>query len=212
MTTINAIYKNKPQQERSETKAKNVLAAAGELFCEKGYRATTIRMIADRSKVSIGSLYHIFPDKTAIARSISQQYSHDALELFADFGNDVKSLDDLKGAISQFVRGAAKLQQTHPGYYAISRSNNPSLQDDVTRPMRKPLLSMFIEKISVGFEIKNGRDELRRVLDIAIETTRHFLNLASSQSRPMSENQQNELEAMLTAYIVSRFEEILAKQ
>lgn len=43
-----------------------MLRVATELFAEKGYEAVTIREIADRSNVTLSSLYHYFGDKRSL--------------------------------------------------------------------------------------------------------------------------------------------------
>src|SRR5437588_4355746 len=43
---------------------------AGELFAEKGYRATTVREIADEAGILSGSLYHHFDSKESIVDEI----------------------------------------------------------------------------------------------------------------------------------------------
>jgi AcrR family transcriptional regulator len=48
---------------RGQASRAAILSAALELFQEKGYEATTMRSIADRVGVSLGSSYHYFPTK-----------------------------------------------------------------------------------------------------------------------------------------------------
>jgi len=52
-----------------------VLDAGLHLFSHHGYRATTVRDIADRAGVSTGNLYHHFPDKEAIFRALLDEYT-----------------------------------------------------------------------------------------------------------------------------------------
>jgi AcrR family transcriptional regulator len=49
---------------RGELTRAGIFAAALELFRERGYEATTMRAIADRAGVSLGSSYHYFPTKS----------------------------------------------------------------------------------------------------------------------------------------------------
>ena len=51
-----------------------VLDAALRLFSTQGFGATTVRDIADRAGVSTGNLYHHFPDKEAIFRTLLDEY------------------------------------------------------------------------------------------------------------------------------------------
>ena len=62
------------QHERSERSRSQILAAALGLFSRQGYRGTSIREIADAAGISTGSLYHQFPDKESIFRSLLDQY------------------------------------------------------------------------------------------------------------------------------------------
>jgi AcrR family transcriptional regulator len=51
-----------------------VLDAALKLFSHHGYGATSVRMIADEAGVSIGSVYHHFPDKESLFRFLLDEY------------------------------------------------------------------------------------------------------------------------------------------
>jgi AcrR family transcriptional regulator len=63
------------REERSERSRRNVLDAALKLFSHRGYRATTVRDIADEAKVSTGNVYHHFPDKETIFRTLLDEFS-----------------------------------------------------------------------------------------------------------------------------------------
>jgi TetR/AcrR family transcriptional regulator, acrAB operon repressor len=62
------------RQARSEQSRRQVLDAALQLFSHRGYRATTVREIADEADVSTGNLYHHFPDKEAIFRTLIDEF------------------------------------------------------------------------------------------------------------------------------------------
>jgi AcrR family transcriptional regulator len=51
-----------------------VLDAALKLFSRHGYGATSVRQIAEEAGVSVGAVYHHFPDKEAIFRSLIDEY------------------------------------------------------------------------------------------------------------------------------------------
>jgi AcrR family transcriptional regulator len=54
------------QEERSQRSRAQVLDAALALFSHQGYRATSMREIAEKAGVSTGNVYHHFKDKEAI--------------------------------------------------------------------------------------------------------------------------------------------------
>jgi AcrR family transcriptional regulator len=62
------------REEKSERSRRAVLDAALHLFAPQGYRATTMREIAERAGVSTGNVYHHFPDKERIFRELIDEY------------------------------------------------------------------------------------------------------------------------------------------
>lgn len=64
------------QLERSERSRKDILDAALELFSRRGYGATSVNDIAEKAGVSKGNVYHHFPDKESIFRSLIDRYFH----------------------------------------------------------------------------------------------------------------------------------------
>lgn len=62
------------QTERSERSRAHILDAALALFSHRGYRATSIREIAERAGVSTGNVYHHFRDKDTIFKALLDQY------------------------------------------------------------------------------------------------------------------------------------------
>lgn len=62
------------QTEKSERSRTQILQAALELFSHQGYRGTSIRDIAEAAGLSTGNLYHHFPDKETIFRTLLNQY------------------------------------------------------------------------------------------------------------------------------------------
>jgi AcrR family transcriptional regulator len=62
------------QEERSERSRTALLDAALTLFSSQGYRATSVRDIAERAGTSTGSVYHHFRDKEAIFRTLLEQF------------------------------------------------------------------------------------------------------------------------------------------
>jgi AcrR family transcriptional regulator len=62
------------REEKSERSRRQVLDAALELFAHQGYRATSVREIAVGANVSTGNVYHHFPDKEAIFKTLLDEF------------------------------------------------------------------------------------------------------------------------------------------
>ncbi|MDK7698950.1 TetR/AcrR family transcriptional regulator [Cutibacterium avidum] len=66
-----------------------LVAAACELFAERGFTATSPTMVLDRSGVGHGSLYHYFDGKEALAMTaIKQMRAHLMAEVGLEMSND----------------------------------------------------------------------------------------------------------------------------
>ena len=62
------------RDQRSEQSRRQVLDAALRLFSRQGYRATTMREIADEAGASTGNVYHHFEDKEQIFRTLLDEF------------------------------------------------------------------------------------------------------------------------------------------
>ncbi|TXS46649.1 TetR/AcrR family transcriptional regulator [Streptomyces sp. uw30] len=61
------------RQERAIRTRKVILEAAGAVFDEHGYTATTIAMVLERAEVTKGALYFHFPSKESLAQAVLDQ-------------------------------------------------------------------------------------------------------------------------------------------
>jgi AcrR family transcriptional regulator len=102
------------QEERSEASVTAILDAGLALFSTQGYRATTLREIAAKAGLSVGNIYHHFPDKHAIYQRLIDRYWERLLdpelplnEIFARaaFPED---LEEMAAAIEQVVADNAQ--------------------------------------------------------------------------------------------------------
>jgi len=62
------------QAEKSQRSREQILEAALELFSHRGYGATSVRDIAAKAGLSTGNVYHHFPDKETLFRTLLDQY------------------------------------------------------------------------------------------------------------------------------------------
>jgi AcrR family transcriptional regulator len=93
----------------SERRA-HLVQLAGELFAEKGFRATTVREIADAAGILSGSLYHHFDSKESIGDEILSGFLNDVV---AGYRAAVDGTDDPRVAIEQIVRSSTATLSKH---------------------------------------------------------------------------------------------------
>jgi len=95
------------------------MAAAAQVFAEKGYDAATMTEIAARAGASIGSLYQFFPTKEAIAEALHAQNSDDLSEMLAGLAPRVagKSAAALVDALFRDLSG---FLTAHPAFVTLA--------------------------------------------------------------------------------------------
>ena len=66
-----ADVRRRPRQERSKTRVETILEVALEMVVAHGAEAFTMRELARRAGVQIGSIYQYFPSKSAVLRELA---------------------------------------------------------------------------------------------------------------------------------------------
>ena len=146
-----------------------VLEAARDLFNEVGYDETTIRAIAERAGVSVGSVFTTFASKAEV---LSHVMDHRLTELYAEFDR-----------VTPFLRGstADKLCSIFAIHYAyetrrvklflahVASSYNPNNDPGVTPYGRNPRLNqMLLDVLEEGVRKGEVRGDLE--LQLIVDT------------------------------------------
>jgi AcrR family transcriptional regulator len=95
--------RRRPAQQRSRERLDRILAVASALIAERGSDQMKMSEVAELAKISIGSLYQYFPDKSAIIRSLAERYSAESRRCIAEAFAEVSSLDGLCAAYEGLV-------------------------------------------------------------------------------------------------------------
>lgn len=98
--------------ELVKTKRALICRAAEELFSEKGYHKTSIRDIAHKSGISIGSLYDYIRNKEDILYLLgSEFYSNLRTEVIKVLGGNHDIKGELEGALETMLRVVDRYQE-----------------------------------------------------------------------------------------------------
>jgi len=103
------------QQQRSKDSQIKLLAAANELFAEKGFQRTKVTDIIQRSGCSIGSFYHQFTDKHGIFEVLFQRYLDAANNNIDNTRFDPATTPELVQALQQMSYQALHFLRQHLG-------------------------------------------------------------------------------------------------
>jgi AcrR family transcriptional regulator len=145
-----------PRQRRKEARPAELMAAALELFVEKGFAGTRLDDIAARAGVSKGTLYLYFDSKEALFKAVIQEGIVPILEQGAGI------IDSFKGSAGDLLRLLIKewwqrIGNTHLG-------GVPKLMISEARNFPE-LASYYHDAV-----IMRGRDLMRRTLQRGISS------------------------------------------
>src|SRR5438445_7335577 len=65
------------RESEGSNKREAILAAALELFAERGFHGTAVPLVAERAGVGAGTLYRYFDNKEALVNELFQQWKHE---------------------------------------------------------------------------------------------------------------------------------------
>ncbi len=95
-----------------------LIQAAAQLFKEKGYGRTTVRDLAAQVGILSGSLFHHFPNKEAILRTVAQEGIY---RVIADIERSLQNVEEPCEQLKVLIRceGRAIHSQDNPGFQLL---------------------------------------------------------------------------------------------
>lgn len=140
--------------KRGENSRAAIFGAALDLFQERGYEATTMRAIAERAGVSLGSSYHYFPSKEHL---VLEFYRHTHVLHLAVIAPMLRREKDLAARLRGAIRA---IVVTCEPFHAVGGSifstvANPSSPVNPFGPTAQPLRD---EVIGMYAELVRGSD------------------------------------------------------
>jgi AcrR family transcriptional regulator len=90
--------RRKPTQARALERRQQILAITAQLLDEVGFDDLTTILIAKRLDISVGSLYHYFPNKQAVLHALASQWI-DEVELALD---GIDKVAEQAGSLAEF--------------------------------------------------------------------------------------------------------------
>jgi AcrR family transcriptional regulator len=92
-----------PTQQRSRERQERILAVATQLIETKGSDQLKMSEIAERSEISIGSLYQYFPDKSSVIRMLAERYNAESRRCIEEALGAVEDAQGLQAAYSELL-------------------------------------------------------------------------------------------------------------
>ncbi|MEO6083577.1 MAG: TetR/AcrR family transcriptional regulator [Umezawaea sp.] len=185
---------------RAELTRERILTAAAHVFAEHGYAAGTTNRIAERARVSIGSLYQYFPNKDAILAEILIQHIDrgswtGAAELDLSPGT-------LEATVRTLIRDAIDNHSDDPRLLRVMIEEAPAskeLLDTINRHGKLRTAQVRDVLIRHPDIHVDDPDVAAELILFTVEVNTHKF-MASPQTTPV-ETFENELVAMMTRYL-----------
>ncbi len=195
--------RRKPMQQRARERTQQILDITARLLEEVGIDDLTTILIAKELGISVGSLYHYFPNKHAILFALGESW----LEEMTAAMNDIESLNLTSMNLEEFVDAAVDkmlaVYKTQKAVLPLAQAlwSIPELRDlDIQHD------DLVISKLAAVFKrlnFKGNKSELERIGRVYLETTHSVLLTIVSQKTVRSKRSLDDLKAMILTLLQS---------
>jgi len=200
--------RRKPVQERARQRTQQILDITAKLLDEVGFDDLTTILIAKELKISVGSLYHYFPNKHAILYSLGASWLEEmtlALEDTARLNLEAMTLDvfvsKAVGRMHQVYQKQYSILPLAQALWAIPELRELDLQHD----------DLVITKMAAMFErlgVKENNSELLRLGRFYLELTHSLLLVVVNQKGQRSKRTLEDLKRLVFELLRTNIEKV----
>jgi AcrR family transcriptional regulator len=195
--------RKQPRQVRAELTRERILTAAAQVFAEHGYAAGTTNRIAERARISIGSVYQYYPNKDAILLELLTRHLDDGMAS-ARLRRSEELPDSLEEIVRLWVRTVIEHHFEDPQLLRVLADQAPRSRELLEKESRleQELVGYFQELLEDHPEVKITDTHIAaRIVFSTLELVVHKL-IASPEPIDLS-RLENELVAMITRYLTA---------
>ena len=149
-------------EQVTATRREELLAIAGRLFAERGFRNTTVRDIADAAGILSGSLYHHFDSKGSMVEAIVVGYLDD---LRARYAAVVAAEPEPRACLAALIRESFATIEAHPYATQIYQNDQAYLRSlhrgDYLRATAAEVQQTWLTVIEAGVRSGAFRADVR---------------------------------------------------
>ena len=193
-----------PKQDRSKRRAQQIMDTTAVLLDQVGFDELTTILIAKELGISVGSLYHYFPNKQAILRAIAQSWLKDwdeAMQSLTSLPVESMTIKEVCSAIQETLFEVYKRQKgilplVH-AMYAVPELRDLDLQHD-------KLVVSALSSLFKRMTIAAGQRDLPRIAGLFLEITHELLVRAIRQKGKTAERTLADLQALNT-HLLERY-------
>ena len=179
-----------------------ILSAADAILSSDGVDALTVRRIAARAGVPVGSLYQFFPDKGAVIDALARAY-------IADFDAAIEGLvasaerdeEDWSDPVGRMVDAFAALYRSRPGYVALWTGRHLSPELARADEANNQLIAAGVRQILVRRAGVTSGPRLDLAAQVAVRTADALLQYAFARSPSGDDVVLDEMKQLLRLYL-----------
>ena len=193
--------RRKPRQDRSILRSQQIMEVTAQLLERVGFNDLTTILIAKELGISVGSLYHYFPNKHAILRALAKNWLKEWTQL-------LDSIDALALEQMSLESIVAKLTDTFIVVYREQKGILPLVQAMFAVPELRDLDEQHDElvisrmsSIFIRVGLHQSKNELSRIARVYLEMTHALLLVVSAQHGIRAKRTLEDLNAVTCCFL-----------
>jgi AcrR family transcriptional regulator len=173
----------RPSQARSMATFSSILDASTEIIVERGVQGLNTNLVAERAGVNIGTVYHYFPDKTAIMVELYRNDLARRLSHLTEKLRELSSTPDLDQWTKDVFALALELRNQHPATQHLRRAFRavPELVE-LDRRETEDLVDFLASRLRMRFTLVSA-DRAHAAARLLIEFTSVVLDIGHDSDR-----------------------------
>jgi AcrR family transcriptional regulator len=202
VSPVPARIRREPRQARSRARVAQILAAADAIVTQEGVEALTVRRIAERAGVPVGSLYQFFPDKGSVVDTMARAYIAE-LDAAIEAMVDTAGTGDWSDPVGRMVEVFAGFYRAHPGFVALRAGRHitpelAQLDEANSEAIAAGIRLILAEQVRVA-----SGPALDLAAQVAVRASGALLGYAFAVSPDGDEAVLTELKKLLRLYLAS---------
>ena len=196
--------RRKPLQARAQKRHDQILDTTAELLDTVGIDDLTTILIAKELQISVGSLYHYYPNKVAILCALAQRWLDKMSQVIAEVDSNIERHQNIASYIQVYTNRMIDMYRQQRGIlplveamYAVPEVRQLDVAHD-------QLIIADLCNAFKHFGCKASKGELNRIAKLYHETTyicaMTIVDQKGSKASKSEQDINNMLNALLTAY------------
>jgi AcrR family transcriptional regulator len=150
--------RKRPKQKRAQERVDKILETSINIIEDEGFEKLNTNYIADKSGISVGSIYQYFPNKESIVSSLIEKHYEDRMLLLNEKVFTLKR-QSVEAVVDGIIRTLFESHSKNPKLEQIFQSKKRNVGQQVREQHLDQELMKLLEKYmtrTIGnFEVKN---------------------------------------------------------